>query len=186
GMLLDDVKKAIGWQDGKEAWWQREHSAPSPAAAGEGRVRVPGGAELNSKRRGKAITCVIKGSVTPSTSTASVKLNEDGSLNVLTSSVEMGQGAKTVLAQIAAEAASLPLAQVSVSEPDTDSTPYEQQTSSSRTTFSMGSAVGLAVDDVKRQLLELAAEQLEASPDDLAARDGRVVVKGAPERGLSY
>src|SRR5205823_4131344 len=67
-----------------------------------------------------------------------------------------------------------------------DSTPYEQQTSSSRTTFSMGSAVALAVRDVKRQLLELAADQLEASPDDLAARDGKVEVRGAPERSLSY
>src|SRR5204862_6426327 len=89
-------------------------------------------------RRGKAITCAMKGTVTPSTSSAAVKLNDDGSLSVLTSSVEMGQGAKTVLAQIAAEEAGLPLEQVSVSEPDTDTTPYDQQTTSSRTTFSMG------------------------------------------------
>jgi CO/xanthine dehydrogenase Mo-binding subunit len=105
---------------------------------------------------------------------------------VLTSSVEMGQGAKTVLAQIAASAAGLPLEQVLVSEPDTDSTPYEQQTTSSRTTFSMGSAISLAVQDVKRQLLALAADQLEVTPDDVLASEGRVVVRGAPERSLSY
>jgi len=165
--LLRDAARAIDWQP-----------APPSPFEGEGLgVRA---------RRGKAITCVIKGTVTPSTSSASVKLNEDGSLNVLTSSVEMGQGAKTVLAQIAAEEASLPLEKVAVSEPDTDSTPYEQQTSSSRTTFSMGSAVGLAVRDVRRQLLVLAAEQLEASAEDLVAQDGRVAVKGVEDRSLSY
>jgi CO/xanthine dehydrogenase Mo-binding subunit len=160
GLLLDDVKQAIGWQAGKEAWWQKD---PSPAGA---------------KRRGKAITCVIKGSVTPSTSSASCKLNEDGSLNVLTSSVEMGQGAKTVLAQLAAEAAGLPFEAVSVSEPDTDSTPYDQQTSSSRTTYSMGTAVTMAVGDALRQLKDLAAAQMEVSADDLECGDGQVRVKG--------
>ena len=140
----------------------------------------------HSPRRGKAITCAMKGTVTPSTSSAAVKLNDDGSLSVLTSSVEMGQGAKTVLAQIAAEEAGLPLERVSVSEPDTDTTPYDQQTTSSRTTFSMGTAVGLAVRDVKRQLFELAAEHLEVAPDDLEARDGRVLVRGAEDRSLSY
>ncbi|HVA23222.1 MAG TPA: xanthine dehydrogenase family protein molybdopterin-binding subunit [Chloroflexota bacterium] len=171
GLLLDDVKKAIGWQDGKEAWWQK-----SP----ESGVRGPG-----SKRRGKAITCVIKGSVTPSTSSASCKLNEDGSLNVLTSSVEMGQGAKTALAQLAAEAAELPFESINVSEPDTDSTPYDQQTSSSRTTYSMGTAVTMAVNDATQQLKAIAADQLEIAVEDLVIREGRVWVKDS-SRSLSY
>jgi CO/xanthine dehydrogenase Mo-binding subunit len=168
--LLRDAARAVGW--GEAPPRRPEESVPRAGST--------------TRRRGKAITCVIKGTVTPSTSTAMVKLNEDGSLNVLTSSVEMGQGAKTVLAQIAASAAGLPLEQVLVSEPDTDSTPYEQQTTSSRTTFSMGSAISLAVQDVKRQLLALAADQLEVTPDDVLASEGRVVVRGAPERSLSY
>jgi CO/xanthine dehydrogenase Mo-binding subunit len=162
--LLRDAARAIGW-DG--------------AAEGGGRPPAP-------RRRGKAITCAMKGTVTPSTSSATVKLNDDGSLNVLTSSVEMGQGAKTVLAQIAADEAGVPLEQVLVSEPDTDFTPYDQQTTSSRTTFSMGTAVSMAVQDVKRQLSELAAEQLEVSLDDVLVDEGHVSVKGAPERSLSY
>jgi len=166
GLLLDDAKKAIGWQDGKEAWWQKS-------------------SELGTKRRGKAITCVIKGSVTPSTSSASCKLNEDGSLNVLTSSVEMGQGAKTALAQLAAEAAELPFESISVSEPDTDSTPYDQQTSSSRTTYSMGTAVAMAVNDATQQLKAIAADQLEIAAEDLEIREGRVWVKDS-SRSLSY
>ncbi|HEX6511223.1 MAG TPA: xanthine dehydrogenase family protein molybdopterin-binding subunit [Chloroflexota bacterium] len=172
GMLLDDAKKAIGWQDGEEAWWQKRQEASGKRQEG-------------AKRRGKAITCVIKGSVTPSTSSASCKLNEDGSLNVLTSSVEMGQGAKTALAQLAAEAAALPFEAITVSEPDTDSTPYDQQTSSSRTTYSMGTAVTMAVNDAIQQLKALAADQLEISPEDLETRDGRVWVKDS-SRSLSY
>src|SRR5437764_3335677 len=100
-------------------------------------------------RAGFRVSGFIKGSVTPSTSSALAKLNEDGSLNVLTSSVEMGQGAKTTLAQIAAHYSDVPLDLVHVSEPDTDVTPYDQQTSSSRTTFSMGEAVKLAVREIK-------------------------------------
>lgn len=167
-LLLPDAERAIGWRP-EDAWALR---AGRRAAA-------------SAKRRGKAITCVIKGTVTPSTSSASVKLNEDGSLNVLTSSVEMGQGAKTVVAQLAGEAAGLPVEAISVSEPDTDSTPYDQQTSSSRTTFSMGAAVTLAVQDALRQLKDLAADQLEVSPEDLECADGRVQVKGGPQ-GASY
>jgi CO/xanthine dehydrogenase Mo-binding subunit len=168
-LLLADAKRAIGWQP-QDAWWKRG-SAGAPA---EG-----------TKRRGKAITCVIKSSVTPSTASASCKLNDDGSLNVLTSSVEMGQGAKTVLAQLAAEAAALPLDAIIVSEPDTDSTPYDQITSSSRTTFSMGTAVTMAVDDAIRQLKDLAADQLEISADDLECVDGHVRVRGG-HQSLEY
>jgi len=175
-LLLTDVQKQIGWTREDARWLRKE---PSPAAAGEGRVRVP------TKPRGKAITCVIKGSVTPSTSSASVKLNEDGSLNVLTSSVEMGQGAKTALAQLAAEAAALPFEWITVSDPDTDSTPYDQQTSSSRTTYSMGTAVTMAVDDAKKQLLALAADQLEIAPHDLECAEGQVRSKDG-SRSVSY
>jgi CO/xanthine dehydrogenase Mo-binding subunit len=168
-MLLEDARRAIGWQN-NDAWWKRPSSA---------------GSESGSKRRGKAITCVIKSSVTPSTSSASCKLNDDGSLNVLTSSVEMGQGAKTVLAQIAADAAALPIDAVTISEPDTDFTPYDQITSSSRTTFSMGSAVTMAVDDAIRQLKDLAGDILEISPDDLECIDGRVRARGSSQ-SLGY
>jgi CO/xanthine dehydrogenase Mo-binding subunit len=129
---------------------------------------------------------VIKATITPSTSAAALKLNEDGSLNVLTSSVECGQGAKTVLAQIAADAMHLPVSRVSVSDPDTDLTPYDQQTSSSRTTYSMGGAIREAASDLKRQLLDCAAEHLEVSVTDLIIEDAKVIVRGTPRRSLTY
>jgi CO/xanthine dehydrogenase Mo-binding subunit len=140
----------------------------------------------NVRRRGKGLALVIKATITPSTSAAALKLNEDGSLNVLTSSVECGQGAKTVLAQIAANAMQVPLSYVSVSDPDTDLTPYDQQTSSSRTTYSMGGAIGKSAADLKLQLLNHAAEILEASVNDLTLENGRTTVRGSSQRSLSY
>jgi CO/xanthine dehydrogenase Mo-binding subunit len=166
--LLDRAAASVNWTPKDARWLNRGSNGNS------------------SLRRGKGLGLVIKATITPSTSAAALKLNEDGSLNVLTSSVELGQGAKTVLAQIAAEALQIPFGSVSVSDPDTDLTPYDQQTSSSRTTFSMGGAIGKAAEDLTQQLLEKAAELLEASVSDLVRADGRVGVRGSPGRSLSY
>jgi len=136
--------------------------------------------------RAKGLSCIIKSTVTPSTSTASVKLNEDGSVNVLTSSVEMGQGVKTALAVIAAEKLDIPIDQVHVSEVDTDVTPYDQQTTSSRSTHSMGNALMHAMDDVREQLLRLAAEEFEVFSEDVVLKGGRASVIGSPSRSAAY
>lgn len=125
-----------------------------------------------NKIRAKGLSAIIKGMATPTTSTASVKLNFDGSLNVSTSTVEMGQGAKTSLAQIAADEAGVPLDKVRVSEPDTAFTPFDWMTASSRSTFCMGTAIRFAIQDIKAQLLEAAAEQLEAAKEDLVLETG--------------
>jgi CO/xanthine dehydrogenase Mo-binding subunit len=160
--LLEEAATAIGWHDG-------------PLVVRDG-----------SKVRAKGISAIVKGMATPTTSTAAVKLNIDGSLNVLTSTVEMGQGAKTALAQIAADEAGVPLAKVRVSEPDTSFTPYDLMTAASRSTYCMGTAIKYAIGDVKDQVLDLAAEQLEVSRDDLVVEQGRVSVRGVPSRSLGY
>ena len=118
--------------------------------------------------------------------TAVVKLNADGSLNVLTSTVEMGQGSLTALAQIAAHEAGLPLDMVRVSTPDTANTPFDMMTAASRSTNFMGRAIRSAVGDVKAQLAELAALQLEAAPGDIDVAGARVAVRGSPDRSLSF
>lgn len=159
--LLANAATAIGWDE-----------------------RVP--ARDGKLRRGRAIAVCVKTTRTPSSSAASCKLNEDGSLHVLTSSVEMGQGAKTALCQIAAEATGVPYAQVSISEPDTDVTPFDETTSASRTTHVMGSAIQVAGADLRRQLAELAAEVFEVAPDDLDLAGGVISVRGAPGRSTTY
>lgn len=138
------------------------------------------------KRRGRGYATVMKATITPSSSSSAIRVNQDGSIQVLTSSVDLGQGVKTALAQIAAESMRVPLERVQVSTPDTDTTPYDQQTSSSRTTFSMGNAVMEAARDAKRQLLELAAKRLEALVEDLVLDDGAVVVRGDPSSRVDY
>jgi CO/xanthine dehydrogenase Mo-binding subunit len=167
--LLDTAADAIGWDFGD---WDRDG----------GRTLVDGG----RKARAKGLSCIIKGTVTPSTSTAAAKLNDDGSLQVLTSSVEMGQGLQTAMAFIAAEAMSIPYDRVSISCPDTEFTPYDQQTSSSRSTQAMGGAIVGAIDEIKGKLANLASDMLEVSPADLEFVDGRVRPKDAPDKGLDY
>jgi len=135
--------------------------------------------------RGKGVACMIKSTMTPSNSAASVRLNSDGSAQLLTSSVEIGQGATTSLAQIVADAIGIEVGRVSVTLPDTDVTPYDQSTSSSRTTFSMGHAAHKAGLQIREQLLEAAASHFEIAPDDLELTDGRIEVKGAPERSMT-
>jgi CO/xanthine dehydrogenase Mo-binding subunit len=160
--LIAAAAKKIGWQD-------------SPPVLREG-----------NKIRAKGIGVIIKGMATPTTSTATVKLNGDGSLNVLTSSVEMGQGLKTALAQIAATEVGLPVERVRVSEPDTAFTPFDLMTAASRATFCMGTAIREAIKDIREQLLEAAAAQLEAAKEDLILQDGKIVVRGFAGKSVSY
>ncbi|MBI4492234.1 MAG: xanthine dehydrogenase family protein, partial [Chloroflexi bacterium] len=135
--------------------------------------------------RGKGLACMIKSTMTPSNSAASIRLNADGSVQLLTSSVEIGQGRSTGLAQIVAETLGVAVERVSVALPDTEVTPYDQSTSSSRTIFSMGHAAQQATLQVREQVLRVAAQALEASEQDLEIQDGVVRVKGAPERRLT-
>jgi len=136
-------------------------------------------------QRGKGIACGVKAVLTPSISGAVLHLNADGSVEVLSSTVEMGQGSETTLAQIAAEELGVPIEKVRVHLPDTDVTPYDTITAGSRSTYHMGNAIRLAAGQIRQQLFEAAAEQLEAAPADLELRHERVYVRGAEERGLS-
>jgi carbon-monoxide dehydrogenase large subunit len=136
--------------------------------------------------RGKGVACTYKASHAPSSSSAFVKLNDDGSVSVLTSTVDMGQGSNTILAQVAAEALGAPLDSIVVSQADTDFTPPDRSTSSSRATFHMGNAVRIAAEDVRKQLLDIAADRLEVSLNDLVGRDGKIWVTGMPDKSLLF
>jgi CO/xanthine dehydrogenase Mo-binding subunit len=137
------------------------------------------------KAIGRGLAAALKSTVTPSTSSASVRIEADGSLTVLSSTVEMGQGSKGILAQIAADAFGVPYDRVRVVDPDTDVTPYDQATTSSRSTFSMGTAVQYAAEDARNRLRQIAADLMEAAPQDIEVARGQVYVRGAPERALT-
>jgi len=142
-----------------------------------------GWTQMPAADRGRGVAAMLKASVAPSVSEAIVRLHADGSVSVLASAVEMGQGTRTVLAQIAAEVLGVPLAQVTVVQPDTAVTPYDQTTSSSRSTAMTGRAVQVAAEDVRDQLLAIAAQSLGVALRELALADGAVV---APSRRLTY
>jgi CO/xanthine dehydrogenase Mo-binding subunit len=135
---------------------------------------------------GRGVAVVLKSTLTPTATFGTVRLNADGSVDVITAAVEHGQGVLTVLAQMASEELAVPMDRVRCVLPDTAVSPFDRSSSSSRTVFTMGNAVRDAAGDVRRQLLDMAAQVLEASADDLVLEDGRVAVRGAPDRALGY
>ncbi len=139
----------------------------------------------NGRRRGIGIAAGSHPSGGWSSS-ATVKWMADGTLQVVTGTIEIGGGEYTVAAQIAAEAAGVPYEKVRVVAADTDITPYEQFTGASRSTFTMGQAVRLAALDARKELLQRAAELLEAPVEDLTTGRERVFIASAPGRGVAF
>jgi CO/xanthine dehydrogenase Mo-binding subunit len=93
-------------------------------------------------------------------STAFLKFNEDGSLNILVSAMEIGQGYQTAMAQIAAEVLTVPPSKIRVELPDTDRNPYEWQTVASHITWGCGQAVERAAVDAREQIYDTVARAL--------------------------
>lgn len=109
-------------------------------------------------RRGRGIAIGFKASISPTTSVAIVNVSADGSCNVYCSTVDMGQGSDTAMAQVAAEALGIAVELVTVVHPDTDVTPYDMATLGSRSTYHMGHAVKNAAEDAHAKLMALARE----------------------------
>ena len=121
------------------------------------------------------------GARTPSV--AGCRVESDGTLSVFVGSPDIS-GTGTGLAMIAAEAFGMSPDKVRVEHPDTASAPQSATASGSQVTYSVGGAVYEAALEARRQLLEIATEELEAAPEDLEIIDGRVAVKGAPTRSV--
>ena len=140
------------------------------------------------KRRGRGIACMwypIGFTVAANASAATVKVNEDGTATVLTGTVETGQGALTVLGQIAAEELGIATDDVHIVSGDTDATPMDTGAIASRTTYVTGNAVRLAAANAKAVLFEVAGKKLGVSPTELEARDRKIQVKGYPQRSVA-
>jgi carbon-monoxide dehydrogenase large subunit len=117
-------------------------------------------------------------------STASISINEDGTVSLLTGSVDI-TGTDTVLAQIAAMVLGVDMQQVIVARRDTDVAPFTSPSGGSRIVYSQGKAVQMAAEDAKQKLLALAAERLQVPAEALACTGGRVYVADTPERGYA-
>jgi CO/xanthine dehydrogenase Mo-binding subunit len=119
----------------------------------------------------------------PLASTSTVHVLSDGSVVFLCGTVELGQGAKTVMSQIVAEELCVPLERVTIRPIDTAFTPFDRSTGSSRSTTVMGKAVELAGGEARRQIVELAAEHFECPEEAITLRDGEAIAGG---KKISY
>lgn len=159
--------------------------APSPNA-GRGDGEAGGEADAGRGRTrwgvGVASGCWHLEAELGTASSASIKLNEDGSAVLFSGVTENGGGQYALMAQIVAEVLGMAPEDVSVMGADTDATPYESGTGGSNTTYRVGNTVKQAAEDARAKLLDLAAERLEANVEDLEIRDKQVSVKGSPDR----
>ncbi|HWP34016.1 MAG TPA: xanthine dehydrogenase family protein molybdopterin-binding subunit, partial [Thermodesulfobacteriota bacterium] len=143
-------------------------------------ARAIGWEEAAPPGRARGVAVGFKdGGGTHTVSTALVRIHADGSVTLLAGSVEHGQGARTVLAQIAAEILELPVERIAVAPPDTAVTPFDQGTSASRSTTLMGLAVAAAARDAREQLVRAAAEVLGAPPGAVRYAGGILSAGGA-------
>lgn len=117
---------------------------------------------------------------------AIAKLDDFGTVTLITGATEIGQGSETVLAMIVAETLGVPLARVEVINSDTALKPWDVGTHASRTTFIAGNAARLAAADLKARLLEMAAPAFDEPPAALDVKDGWVFVIDDPRRRQPY
>lgn len=116
---------------------------------------------------------------------AYVKIDGDGSAQIVTGAQECGTGAVMTLRQLAADELGMDPEDFQLVYQDTSVAPYDMGATGSQTLFNNGRAVVAAAGQVAEQLKKLAAEQLEASPDDIVLADGQAHVAGTPSRSVT-
>jgi CO/xanthine dehydrogenase Mo-binding subunit len=119
-------------------------------------------------------------------SQALIHATTSGSFNVVLAATDLGQGLRTVMAQIAAETLGVPYDQIVVQTADTDTGPHDMGTFASRATHRVGNAVKVAAVEARDAILQLASDELEVGVDDLVLDGhGNVSVAGSPTKTLS-
>jgi putative selenate reductase molybdopterin-binding subunit len=138
-------------------------------------------------RRGVGVACSMQGSGIAGVDWAAalLKLNEDGSFNLQVGAADLGTGADTVLAQIAAETLGITLDKLIVCSGDTDFTPFDVGAYASSTTIISGGAVKKASEKVRNELLRIASKMLDVPVDNLTCRDNQVVTKCECQKSVS-
>jgi 4-hydroxybenzoyl-CoA reductase alpha subunit len=136
---------------------------------------------------GMGVSSYFSGSlIYPNASAAIVKLNDDGTVSLITGALDIGQGAETILCQIVAEELGVSMDDIRVVAADTETTPLDIGSWISGGAYVSGNAVKIAASDARRQLLEVAAQELEANPEDLMAKNREISVKDSPGRSISF
>jgi len=128
----------------------------------------------NGKVRAAGIAMAMQGSCISSldVGSATIKLSDDGTYNLIIGAADMGTGCDTILAQIAAESMGCPVEDVAVFSADTDISPYDSGSYASSTTYVTGKAVEKACEDLKRQLCIIASEMMDCPAEEVVFEDG--------------
>jgi 4-hydroxybenzoyl-CoA reductase alpha subunit len=115
-----------------------------------------------------------------------LKLDRNGGVSLLCGAIDIGQGSDHILAAIVAEVLGVSLEDIQLTTADTDLTPIDLGSYSSRVTFMAGNAAKAAAEKVRDRLFEVAAPALQCDPDDLIARDHRIVRRNRPADGMDF
>jgi CO/xanthine dehydrogenase Mo-binding subunit len=135
-------------------------------------------------RRGKGLAVGGKQNTPRGRSEATVYVHDDASIEVRFGADEVGNGAETVMTQIAAEEFRVPVQSIRVVRGDSETTPYDTYSASSFTTYNAGNAVRLACQDAIGIILRAAAPLLQSRECDLEVVDGHVGIRGVSGSGL--
>ncbi|MCJ7725941.1 MAG: molybdopterin-dependent oxidoreductase [Acidimicrobiia bacterium] len=168
--------------EGREGVDMIIRSCGLPEALTEGAARIDWDAKRAAGpgegpyRRGVGLSVHMQGSGIPliDMAAATIKMNDDGSFNLLVGATDLGTGSDTILGQIAAEVLGVPLAMIVVTSSDTDVTPFDTGAYASSTTYVSGKAVEKAAIEVREQIIGVAAAMLQTSREDLEVGDARV------------
>jgi 4-hydroxybenzoyl-CoA reductase subunit alpha len=114
-------------------------------------------------------------------STVNLKIDRDGGVVIYTGASDIGQGSDTMVAQIVAEVLGIGLVRIKVVAADTDLTPIDIGSYSSRVTYMNGNASLRAAEDVKKKIVAAAAKKMNCAPEDVIMRNDMVWKRGAPE-----
>ena len=167
--------------------WSGVRAAGAAGVRRKGTAGVGGeAAAVNRFRRGVGMCSISWGAGGGPPAYATVRLNPDGTVDVLTGSQDLGTGARTVLAQIAAEALGADIASVRTILGDTERLPYTSNSWGSQTTASVGPAVRMAAEAAREKLFDAAAQLLEAKPGALESTGGVIRVNTDHERAISF
>lgn len=130
-------------------------------------------------KRGVGMAALMQGSSIPEIdmASASIKMNEDGSFNLLVGAADLGTGSDTVLAQIAAETLGVTEQDIIVYSSDTDITPFDVGAYASSTTYLSGQAVLNAATEVKKQIFKVASEMLNEAASEFYLENACVISK---------
>jgi CO/xanthine dehydrogenase Mo-binding subunit len=115
---------------------------------------------------------------------AYVELNGDGTVTVVVGANDI-TGTNTAFAQIASEELGVPLDRINVVTGDTKTAPFAGMSAGSKTLFTVGRAVKMAAEDARQQMFSVAADRLEANPDDMESVDNQIRVKGSPDKAVA-